>query len=239
MKKILALIITIFFLTNAYSAESPDALNGAVNITGLISDSPNEYIAQLKENAEVFETIGTTVAGVCIALSGNEVPGEMMLFNYSPSISVAFTSWGSNLTNRATQRLRQELNQIRTLTGDQTFRVVVPYNGPLYETWAIRILELNTENPAAYVNAASNLEAAYKANGFEDFDLEITQAIVAGSVPAYRSIAVAPTLERLGAAFDALYSESWAQEAYTLVTSSRSAVVTDKLYTCEQVYQAM
>ncbi len=29
------------------------------------------------------------------------------------------------------------------------------------------------------------------------------------------------------------------QEAYTLVTSSRSAVVTDKLYTCEQVYHAM
>ena len=49
MKKILALIITIFFLTNAYSAESPDALNGAVNITGLISDSPNEYISQLKQ----------------------------------------------------------------------------------------------------------------------------------------------------------------------------------------------
>jgi hypothetical protein len=37
MKRILALIITIFFLTNAYSAEGPDALNGAVNITGLSS----------------------------------------------------------------------------------------------------------------------------------------------------------------------------------------------------------
>ena len=239
MKKYLFSMILILCAQVSYGAESPDALNGAVNITGLISDSPNEYIAQLKQNAEIFEDLGSTVAGVCIALSGNEVPGEMMLFNYSPSISVAFTSWGSNLTNRATLRLRQELNQIRTLTGDQTFRVVVPYNGPLYETWAIRILDLNTENPAAYVNAASNLEAAYKANGFEDFDLEINQAIVAGSVPAYRAIAVAPTLERLGAAFDALYSESWAQEAYTLVTSSRSAVVTDKLYTCEQIYQAM
>lgn len=115
----------------------------------------------------------------------------------------------------------------------------MPYDGPLRETWAIRILTLNTENPAAYVNAVSNFEAAYKANGFEDFELEINQAIVAGSVPAYSVTAVAPTLERLGAAFDALYSESWAQEAYTLVTSSRSAVVTDKLYTCEQVYQAM
>ena len=143
MKKTLALIITIFFLTNSYSAESPNALNGAVGITGLISDSPNEYIAQLKQSAEVFENMGTIVAGVCIALSGNEEPGEMMLFNYSPSISVAFTSWGSNLTNRATQRLRQELDQIRTLTGDQTFRIVLPYNGPLYETWAVRIMELN------------------------------------------------------------------------------------------------
>ena len=129
MKKILALILTIFFLTNSYSAESPDALNGVVNITGLISDSPNEYIAQLKQNAEVFEAIGTTVAGVCIALSGNEEPGEMLMFNYSPSISVAFKSWGSNLTNRATQRLRQELNQIRTLTGDRTYRVVMPTMG--------------------------------------------------------------------------------------------------------------
>ena len=49
MKKILALISIIFFLTNSYSVESPDALNGAVGITGLISDSPNEYISQLKQ----------------------------------------------------------------------------------------------------------------------------------------------------------------------------------------------
>jgi hypothetical protein len=239
MKRILALISTIFFLTNSYSAESADALNGAVGITRLISDSPNEYIAQLKQNVEVFEDLGSIVAGVCIALSGNEVAGEMQMFNYSPSISIAFKSWGSNLTNRSTQRLRQELNQIRTLTGERTYRVVKPYAGPLRETWAIRVLELNTENLVAYVNAASNLEAAYKANGFEDFDLEINQAIVAGSVSAYSVTAVAPTLERLGAAFDALYSESWAQEAYSLVTSSRSSVVTDKLYTCEQIYQAM
>ena len=34
MKKISALIITIFFLTNAYSAESPDALNNAGETSG-------------------------------------------------------------------------------------------------------------------------------------------------------------------------------------------------------------
>jgi hypothetical protein len=52
-------------------------------------------------------------------------------------------------------------------------------------------------------------------------------------------IAVAPSLARLGAAFDALSGERWAQDAYALVTASRSAPVSDKAYRCEQVYSAI
>ena len=55
----------------------------------------------------------------------------------------------------------------------------------------------------------------------------------------YQVTAVAPDLARLGAMFDALYSTSWAQEAFSGVAASRSAYVSDKIYKCETVYQSM
>jgi hypothetical protein len=86
----------------------------------------------------------------------------------------------------------------------------------------------------------ANLKEAYHANGYEDISLDVYQPIGAGSDPSdYQVVAVAPDLARLGAMFDALYSTSWAQEAFSKVAASRSAYVTDKIYKCESVYQSM
>ncbi len=39
--------------------------------------------------------------------------------------------------------------------------------------------------------------------------------------------------------FITLNSESWSEQAYALVTASRPALVSDKIYKCEQVYSSI
>jgi hypothetical protein len=116
----------------------------------------------------------------------------------------------------------------------------MPYEGQVFDTFATRTLSIDTDNPQAYLEAVTNLKEAYHANGFGDISLDVYQPIGAGNDPSdYQVTAVAPDLGRLGAMFDALYSASWAQEAFAEVADSRSAYVSDKVYRCETVYQSM
>ena len=79
----------------------------------------------------------------------------------------------------------------------------------------------------------------YYENGFNDIEFDIYQPIASGMQSLYNVVVVAPSLRRLGEVFDALSAESWAQEAYSLVTSSRPSLVSDKAYLCEQVYSSL
>jgi hypothetical protein len=80
---------------------------------------------------------------------------------------------------------------------------------------------------------------AYKENGFTDVEFNVYQPIASGTSGSYTVIAVAPSLRRLGEAFDALSNEQWAKDAYSFVTASRAAPVSDKAYRCEQVYSSL
>jgi len=98
---------------------------------------------------------------------------------------------------------------------------------------------VNPTNVQEYIKAIKGLEAAYYENGYEDIEFDVYQPIGSGSQPLLNVVAVAPSLYRLGEVFDVLNSESWSQEAYARVTASRSALVSDKIYKCEQVYSSI
>ena len=116
----------------------------------------------------------------------------------------------------------------------------MPYKGELYDLFATRTLMINTDNPQKYIEAIAELKDAYHANGYEDISLDVYQPIGSGEAPSdYQVTAVAPSLARLGEMFDELYSSSWAQEAFSAVAASRSSIVSDKIYKCENVFQSM
>ena len=144
------------------------------------------------------------------------------------------------LSNAEMQDFISYLDDFRELKGWETSRVVMAYQGELLDTFATRTLSIDTDNPQAYLEAVAGLKEAYHDNGYEDISLDVYQPIGSGSNPSdYQVVAVAPNLARLGAMFDALYSASWAQEAFSRVAASRSAPVEDKIYKCESVYQSM
>ena len=242
MKKILLLSLFISYssLLSADHHEESIDLSGAMTTINLIAKNPSAYIAQLKSNTDMMSASGTLLAGACIAVSGNEVPGEMQVFNFYSSMEAAFAGYEVQISNAGMQNFISDLNDFRVLKGWETSRVVMPYEGEVFDTFATRTLMINTDNPQTYIEAIAELKDAYHANGYEDISLDVYQPIGAGNNPSdYQVTAVAPDLARLGAMFDALYSTSWAQEAFSGVAASRSAYVSDKIYKCETVYQSM
>ena len=242
MKKILLLSLFMSYssLSSADNHEESIDLSGAMTTINLIAKNPSAYIAQLKSNTDMMSASGTLLAGACIAVSGNELPGEMQVFNFYPSMEAAFAGYEIQLSNAEMQEFISDLDDFRVLKGWETSRVVMAYEGELHDTFATRTLSIDTDSPQTYLEAVANLKEAYHTNGYEDISLDVYQPIGAGTDPSdYQVVAVAPNLARLGAMFDALYSTAWAQEAFSGVAASRSAYVSDKIYKCESVYQSM
>jgi len=224
--------------TSLHAADAPLS-SGALTILNLVADSPEEYVASQRENVEIFEDLGITLAGACTAVSGNDSIGEMQFFSFLPSVADAFSMWETMATSPAIREIQDDYSSSRRLLNNETWQIVNGYEGELMETWATRVVEVNPTNSAAYINAIYSLEKAYYENGFDDIEFDIYQPIASGAQSAYNVVVVAPSLRRLGEIFDVLSSESWAQEAYSLVTSSRPSLTSDKAYLCQQVYSAL
>ena len=231
-------VVSFILHTSLYAADAPLS-SGALTILNLVADSPEEYAASQRENVEIFEDLGITLAGACTAVSGNDAIGEMQFFSFLPSVADAFSMWETMATSPAIREIQDDYSSSRRLLNNETWQIVNGYEGELMETWATRVVEVNPTNSAAYINAIYSLEKAYYENGFDDIEFDIYQPIASGAQSAYNVVVVATSLRRLGEVFDVLSSESWAQEAYSLVTSSRPSLTSDKAYLCQQVYSAL
>lgn len=240
--KPLVIVLLGFQCVNSFAdhhLESSPLSTGAMTILNLIAEDPTAYTEFQRGNSEVFESMGAMLGGACVAVSGNDAPGEMQMFTFFPDLESAFGMWDMMATSPTIKNIQDDLRGRRELTGNQTLQIINGYEGEIYETWATRTVEVNPTNRTAYLEAVGALDSAYKQNGFSDVEFDIYQPIASGNSASYTVIAVAPSLARLGAAFDALSSEQWAKDAYALVTGSRPALVSDKAYRCEQVYSSI
>jgi hypothetical protein len=147
--------------------------------------------------------------------------------------------WDTMIGSASIRQLQEELSANRTLAGNETWQIIDGYGGEIRDTWATRLVEVNPTDVQQYIAAIKNLESAYHENGYDDIEFDVYQPIGSGSQPLLNVVAVAPTLYRLGEVFDVLNSESWSEQAYALVTASRPALVSDKIYKCEQVYSSI
>jgi hypothetical protein len=237
----IALTVQATSLYADHHLEDAPLSSGAMTILNLTADDPSAYTELQKGNAEIYEAMDVLTAGACVAVSGNESIGEMQVFSFHSDLASAFNQWDVMATSPAIKDLQTDLRASRTLTGNQTLQIVkgYGYKGELYTNWATRTVEVNPTNPGAYLQAVKTLGMAYKENGFTDVEFNVYQPIASGVSGSYTVIAVAPSLRRLGEAFDALSNEQWAKDAYSFVTASRAAPVSDKAYRCEQVYSSL
>ena len=122
---------------------------------------------------------------------------------------------------------------------DNAVLIVKGYDGEIYENWATRSVYFNPADPTAYLEGMASLERAFHDNGFSDTNIMVYQTVASGATSSHVAVAVAPSLARLGEMFDTLASETWAQEAYGAILASRPVPVSDKAYSCQQVFSAI
>ncbi len=244
MKKINLLLafilsVTVTLHSSAQNQSTQDALGQVVGFTDVVVSDIPAYVATLKANQQLFATLGSNLAGFCQAVSGG-VPGEAFVFTFADSIEASLASVETQLTDASVQRVIASLQTYRELTGTRTARTVRPYDGELYESWATRNVYVSSDNPEAYIATIDALERAARANGFGDLSLAVQQEIGSGDTSdLLLVVAVAPSLARMGAAIDAIFNESWAQDVFAEVQGARSQIVDDKFYRCEQIFSAI
>jgi hypothetical protein len=236
------MLVSTFFAHNAFADNhiSPNALSGVAGLTDVaVSDVPG-YVAALKRRADIFSDLGATVAGICSAVSGGDVPGEAVVYSFFPSMEAGMTAIQYQLSSQRFMEFANSLSAYRELTGNRMQRVIRPYDGEMYDTFATRGLYVRTDNPEAYIDATAALESAFHRNGFDDVSIDVYQDIGSGSrSDLLYLVAVAPSLPRLGEVLDAVFSEPWAQQVFANAVSARSQIVEDKFYSCQTIYNGM
>ena len=225
-----------FTYADNHESDNP-FIGGGIAILDLVAEDPRNYVAMQRQNSEVFETLGANLAGVCTAVSGNEQAGEMQVYALFTSLGDAFNMWDIMLTNNQIRNIQSEFSSSRTLIGNQTWQIVKALEGEIFEeSFATRVVDVSPTNPDAYVQAIRNMEQVYHENGFDQVQFDIYQPVASGVSGYYKVVVLAPSLRTLGDVFGALTSEQWAQDAYSLVTASRTELLSDKAYRCDALY---
>ena len=88
MKKILLVFLLIFSI-NLYAEDNTKPQEGAFTSLYVSATDIDRYVSFLRGNSDAFKAIGSSDAGVCVTKSGNQYPGQMMIWNAFPSVEAA------------------------------------------------------------------------------------------------------------------------------------------------------
>ena len=88
MKKILFVFLFVFSI-NLFAEDNIKPQEGAFTSLYVAASDVDKYASCLRSNSDAFKAIGSSDAGVCITRSGNQYPGQMMIWNAFPSVEAA------------------------------------------------------------------------------------------------------------------------------------------------------
>ena len=88
MKKILFTFIILLSI-NLSADDHIKPEQGAFTSLYVSASDVDKYVSFLRKNSDAFKAIGSSDAGVCITRSGNQYPGQMMIWNAFPSVEAA------------------------------------------------------------------------------------------------------------------------------------------------------
>ena len=87
--KNLLFILTLLVSVNTFADGHVKPADGAFTTLNVAAKDIDKYVGFLKSNSDAFKAIGSSDAGVCVTRSGNDYPGELMVWNAFPSVEAA------------------------------------------------------------------------------------------------------------------------------------------------------
>ena len=180
----------------------------ASQVVRVNTDDVAGYLAWAEASAPVILADASGAISACAPRFGAEAEGDI----YWWSSTTSFESLLSIDVNApAVTREIAKVAPIRTVISRDLWNALKASDLPLEagSTFSALVLTVETKQASGYVALLTELEEALHQNGFSDVfwnAFAVTTGEFANHIMAFMN---APTLERLGAAMDAGYSESW------------------------------
>ena len=163
MKKILFTFIILLSI-NLSADDHIKPEQGAFTSLYVSASDVDKYVSFLRKNSDAFKAIGSSDAGVCITRSGNQYPGQMMIWNAFPSVEAAMIGSLKYDPYKATGPI-SDLRNIKHSTiwkSLKSFRLE-----PGHEI--VGRFKVKQENISSFVKAMDSLEKEIQDNGHPDF----------------------------------------------------------------------
>ena len=175
MKKILFTFIILLSI-NLSADDHIKPEQGAFTSLYVSASDVDKYVSFLRKNSDAFKAIGSSDAGVCITRSGNQYPGQMMIWNAFPSVEAAMigslkydpykaTGPISNLRNIKHSTIWKSLKSFRLDPGHEI----------------VGRFKVKQENISSFVKAMDSLEKEIQDNGHPDFFNGVFVSIAGGA----------------------------------------------------------
>ena len=230
MKKILFTFI-ILLSVNLSADDHIKPEQGAFTSLYVSASDVDKYVSFLRKNSDAFKAIGSSDAGVCITRSGNQYPGQMMIWNAFPSVEAAMigslkydpykaTGPISNLRNIKHSTIWKSLKSFRLEPGHEI----------------VGRFKVKQENISSFVKAMDSLEKEIQDNGHPDFFNGVFVSIAGGAESQTLKVrSITSSASDQGKIADEYFSGKY--KSFNDAIAFTEGFVDEQIQVCEQIYK--
>ena len=230
MKKILFTFIILLSI-NLSADDHIKPEKGAFTSLYVSASDVDKYVSFLRKNSDAFKAIGSSDAGVCITRSGNQYPGQMMIWNAFPSVEAAMigslkydpykaTGPISNLRNIKHSTIWKSLKSFRLEPGHEI----------------VGRFKVKQENISSFVKAMDSLEKEIQDNGHPDFFNGVFVSIAGGAESQTLKVrSITSSASDQGKIADEYFSGKY--KSFNDAIAFTEGFVDEQIQVCEQIYK--
>ncbi|MDC0071115.1 MAG: hypothetical protein ACJ0A2_05825 [Alphaproteobacteria bacterium] len=230
MKKILFTFIILLSI-NLSADDHIKPEQGAFTSLYVSASDVDKYVSFLRKNSDAFKAIGSSDAGVCITRSGNQYPGQMMIWNAFPSVEAAMigslkydpykaTGPISNLRNIKHSTIWKSLKSFRLEPGHEI----------------VGRFKVKQENISSFVKAMDSLEKEIQDNGHPDFFNGVFVSIAGGAESQTLKVrSITSSASDQGKIADEYFSGKY--KSFNDAIAFTEGFVDEQIQVCEQIYK--
>ena len=229
MKKILFVFLSVFSI-NLFAEDNIKPQEGAFTSLYVSATDIDKYVSFLRNNSNAFNAIGSSDAGVCITRSGNQYPGQMMIWNAFPSVEAAMV--GS--LKYDPYKTKGPISKLRKVKHSTIWKSLKSFRlDPGHEV--VGRFKVKQENINSFVQAIASLEKEIQNNGHPDFFNGVFVSIAGGAESQIIKVrSITSSASDQGKIADEYFSGKY--KSFNDAVALTEGFVDEQIQICEQVY---
>ena len=230
MKKILFTFIILLSI-NLSADDHIKPEQGAFTSLYVSASDVDKYVSFLRKNSDAFKAIGSSDAGVCITRSGNQYPGQMMIWNAFPSVEAAMI--GS--LKYDPYKAKGSISKLRKVKHSTIWKSLKSFRlEPGHEI--VGRFKVKQENISSFVKAMDSLEKEIQDNGHPDFFNGVFVSIAGGAESQTLKVrSITSSASDQGKIADEYFSGKY--KSFNDAIAFTEGFVDEQIQVCEQIYK--